>query len=1280
MKFIKRGTAVLLAALLTVPTQPATAAYAKPIGATEGQKSLDGDFWEVDFEGDFPSTVNLYTGTASNSEKSSKDEVKFNTGNYQVTIVDQEAFDRGEGDGFFEEDGSYTIHIPESNPYFPYEVQFTGSEGTASKWFETPDDSVVIDGHRFYVSAYFDGQAVTQMSLDVAGKTVVVYPEKKEFTDGDGAQEASLLPLVEKQLTVDLTGFTPVELTMVKISSIFTGEDQLKDTDKVIWTYNNGDDKYTVSAQEETIDMSYRYGSWQMIVGDDDQLAAENIRYIISTTTTDAEEWLVPTVYKQDSEGNRTKVNTVAADYDSYSNGNRLFIRATSKEISREELETAYVGLEMNTAVFETPGFDHFKVYEGQFSDPAKAQTEGTDITDQLFAPDMTVAEAGIRYPKDLWVTMISYDQAGNVTGCLPFELSLYRYADNVSCYSLYAKDDKGNTVYVTKSSSTKTENDCRVITIKLRYGYPADGKYFPDFEYTRLAEDCSELVTAAYVGTFSTIKEAAEAGAEDKKGVLFLDSAYSAEEFYEADFSQGVYFTFFVGEDGSENQEVYHCCIKTEEGDPEEFVLSDSTNVSFYGLYDGNGRYVRCLAVDRDEDSYGDYSYRTILVDSDVDLTCLAPTFSVSDDGINLYASEGNSESVLQVSGKSVHDFSKGPVHYTASSENKEVQRNYWLQVVKKTEGAGQLYINSLADPDAETETDSNGVVTSTREMILDGRYDYYHDILLINQNTGELANLKAEIDSAEVELDPYWTLNGQYPLSGFDTLNRQDINGDYVIYGELANMAKLRVVPKENMADGREITGTLTIKSGEKTLMVLTLTGTVGDPSITTTEVPEAVKYVPYGTMIQNSNKYDWNEVSYELMDGTLPAGMVIKPNGELYGVPTETGEFSFTVFMDNSFEKFADSEKTLTLTVIDNTNENVDAATDQGYELTSRVMDVALTSDKDQVMVSAGEFGQFVDLYLDGVKLKKDEDYTAESGSTRITVKNQTLKGSKSTGTHTLGAEFRDEDDNLKRAAQNYEVTEKETNPGGNNPGGNHPGGDNPGGNNPGGDNPGGNPPGGSIGGGNGSSGGSSGSGSSSTTPAVNEAARKGQVDPERGIITGEGSGYCRWQQNDSGWQLIYTDGTAAKGTMVQRENGESVEQVLWEMVNGSWYAFGADGYVKSGWVYDYQLDSWYLTSADTGMMSGWYKDPQDQKTYYMDPVTGKLAAGWNEIDGKWYYFQAVSTAPTWEFNKETGNWSYNVNSGGKPFGSMYLNERTPDGYFVNIQGIWDGRNPQ
>lgn len=70
----------------------------------------------------------------------------------------------------------------------------------------------------------------------------------------------------------------------------------------------------------------------------------------------------------------------------------------------------------------------------------------------------------------------------------------------------------------------------------------------------------------------------------------------------------------------------------------------------------------------------------------------------------------------------------------------------------------------------------------------------------------------------------------------------------------------------------------------------MVLTLTGMVGDPSITTKDIPAAVKYVPYGTVIQNNNKYSWNKTSYTMVSGTLPAGMTIRENGEIYGVPQE------------------------------------------------------------------------------------------------------------------------------------------------------------------------------------------------------------------------------------------------------------------------------------------------------------------------------------------------------------------------------------------------------
>ena len=160
-----------------------------------------------------------------------------------------------------------------------------------------------------------------------------------------------------------------------------------------------------------------------------------------------------------------------------------------------------------------------------------------------------------------------------------------------------------------------------------------------------------------------------------------------------------------------------------------------------------------------------------------------------------------------------------------------------------------------------------------------------------------------------------------------------------------------------------------------------------------------------------------------------------------------------------------------------------------------------------------------------------------------------------------------------------------------------------------------------------------------------------------------------------QEESGWKLIYADGAMAAGAAVQLESGNTAEQVIWEQVNGSWYAFGANGYVKSGWVYDYQLGSWYLTSVDSGMQSGWYTDPQDKCTYYLEPGTGKLAAGWKMIDGKWYYFQAVSQAPTWELNRETGNWFYNAGIVGRPFGSMYRDEHTPDGYVVDGEGRWN-----
>lgn len=1190
--------------------------------------------------------------TPSKIVKATGDEVKFNTGNHVYTVVSKEDFLEKEiGDAFFEEDGSYTINIPEENPFFPYEVQFTHKGKTVNEWFMTPEDSVEVGGHTFYVSAYFDGTVVTQMNFDVVGETVVVYPEKKKFTDAEEGMidPASLLPLEERQLTVDLTGYTPLELTQVLIDGIFTGEDLLQNGQKVAWKYSTYDksENYTVSSIGDKIDLSrYTYhggGNWEMIVGDGDQLTDSNIRYIVRIDVTVSERWLVPTVYTQDEDGKRYLIPILdlreAGYLDGYYDYNpderEMCIHVSSKTLEREK--EAYIGLQVNPSFFGNQPYDHIKAFEGEYEDSNSAEAGGKDITDQIFAKDMAQKDTGyiMKSSSGHWVTLVAYDASGKAVACLAFELRLSRMGNDVSLSGLY--DGIGpDRSYIRKSSQYSYRDGCQNVTVGLAYGYAVDKEYYIVMEYSKEGFEVPSAVTAAYAGKYASIGEADKAGATDIKEVLLDDSNAGG---YKADYSKGVYFTVFVGEDGSQDQEIYKYNVKVEEEEPR---LSSSTLVSFRGLKDAEGNDVRpCYPVDEDEDSYADHSFITILVDKDVDLKNLAPVFYINQKGIKLYADD-NKE---QISGKSYHDFSQGPVQYTASSENKEKGRNYWLQIVKPMEGEGKLYINSLKDPDAHTET-VGGVTTSVREMVIDGRADYQHDILLINVGTEAIDGLTAEIQSDSVELDSYWKLTGNNSLQGFPTVEE---NGGYS-FGELSNMAKLRIRGKEGVESGQDITGTLTIKSGNKKLIVLNLTGTIGDPSITTKEIPNAVKYVPYGVMIQNNNKYEWNDVTYRITTGTLPAGVSLMDNGELYGVPMEAGEFKFTVQMRNSYSSFKNSEKEFTLTVLENTDTNVDSATDEGYTLTQRIPDISLNSSDDYLLVSQGEYATFEYIFLDGVKLTEGVDYTSEAGSTRITIRNQTLKASNKTGVHTLGIEFRTGNttegvrkvSDLKRAAQNYRVTTRSSG-------------------------------GSSNGNSGGSSSGSSGS-SDSGTSKIDRDAKKGYVHADTGIITGDKSGYSHWQQDENGWKLVYANGTTASGYMTTLESGDTVEQIIWEKINGSWYAFGADGYMKTGWVYDYRLGSWYSLSADTGMLVGWYTDPVDQNTYYLDPVEGGLSIGWRNIERKWYYFNSVVTEPTWELNKETNKWQYNAKSNSKPFGALLRNEKTPDGYEVNADGVW------
>lgn len=111
--------------------------------------------------------------------------------------------------------------------------------------------------------------------------------------------------------------------------------------------------------------------------------------------------------------------------------------------------------------------------------------------------------------------------------------------------------------------------------------------------------------------------------------------------------------------------------------------------------------------------------------------------------------------------------------------------------------------------------------------------------------------------------------------------------------------------------------------------------------------------------------------------------------------------------------------------------------------------------------------------------------------------------------------------------------------------------------------------------------------------------------------------------QWVQDAKGWWIRNKDGSYPKEQWASMiENGKTV-----------WYYFGADGYMKDGWI----------------TVNG--------KTFFlhnvMDGTRGAMYTGWHLIDGKWYYFE----------EKE-----------GADQGKMLIDCVTPDGYQLDVNGVW------
>ena len=156
-------------------------------------------------------------------------------------------------------------------------------------------------------------------------------------------------------------------------------------------------------------------------------------------------------------------------------------------------------------------------------------------------------------------------------------------------------------------------------------------------------------------------------------------------------------------------------------------------------------------------------------------------------------------------------------------------------------------------------------------------------------------------------------------------------------------------------------------------------------------------------------------------------------------------------------------------------------------------------------------------------------------------------------------------------------------------------------------------------------------SSGSGATRRDPV------RGRTNSITGILTGTANstandGKSHWMQDEHGWWLRFADSSYPKA----EKRGTNGIAYAWEQVNGNWWAFDESGYIKTGWMRDEDYGGWF----------------------YLDPEHG-MQTGWVLIDGKWNYFH-----PTSDGRK----------------GILYVGRLTPDGYYVDENGVWDGKDRQ
>ena len=114
--------------------------------------------------------------------------------------------------------------------------------------------------------------------------------------------------------------------------------------------------------------------------------------------------------------------------------------------------------------------------------------------------------------------------------------------------------------------------------------------------------------------------------------------------------------------------------------------------------------------------------------------------------------------------------------------------------------------------------------------------------------------------------------------------------------------------------------------------------------------------------------------------------------------------------------------------------------------------------------------------------------------------------------------------------------------------------------------------------------------------------------------------------QWAWGARGWRYRYADGTYPTNTS--------------KTIGGKVYRFDADGYMRTGWVFE--QGSWYYHAVSGAQVTGWVLD--GVSWYYMDPSTGAMATGWVTVGSHSYYLDPQTGAMKTGWLKDGDSWYY------------------------------------